>query len=182
MEVPSNIDIDCSSGKITISFNNKKVVASSELFPKISFNKNKGSLKTIKKKNVKSNKKSPKIVRGDSAGETICRKHLEKILKTPFPKIRPNWLQNPVTGANLEIDCYSEKLKLGLEYNGRQHYEFVPHFHKSKVDAQAQMYRDYIKRHLCESNNVKLIEVSYKIPNHALPKYIDEEVKKLGLL
>ncbi len=33
---------------------------------------------------------------------------------------------------NLEIDCYSPKLKLGVEYNGAQHYKFIPHFHKNK--------------------------------------------------
>ena len=70
--------------------------------------------------------------RGDSKGEIECRTVLENIFKRPFRKKRPSFLENKAlnNGLNLEIDCYNEELKLGCEYNGRQHYKFTPFFIK----------------------------------------------------
>ena len=53
---------------------------------------------------------------------------LEYIFKRPFSRVRPNFLNNPITGQNLEIDLYNEELKLGVEINGNQHYSFTPYF------------------------------------------------------
>ena len=36
---------------------------------------------------------------------------------------RPNWLRNKLTGYNLELDIYLPDLKLGFEFNGKQHDE-----------------------------------------------------------
>ena len=38
---------------------------------------------------------------------------------------RPNWMKNPNTSRNLEIDIWLPELKLAIEYNGQQHYEPV---------------------------------------------------------
>jgi hypothetical protein len=32
--------------------------------------------------------------------------------------VRPDFLKNPATGRNLEIDCFNNQLKIGLEYQG----------------------------------------------------------------
>lgn len=118
---------------------------------------------------------------GDSKGENICRAYLEKKFKTKFSKSRPNFLKNPITNQNLELDCFSESLKLGLEYNGRQHYEYVPVFHKSRADFHNQMYRDQIKKKLCYDHGIDLIEVPYKVQHKDIPKYIDKAIKKLNI-
>ena len=85
---------------------------------------------------------------GDSKGETECRRVLQSIFGRPFNKIRPNFLSNPVTdgGYNLEIDCYDHDLRLGIEYHGKQHYEFTPYFHKSILDFLKQKNRDEQKK------------------------------------
>jgi len=47
--------------------------------------------------------------------EEKCRNILRKIYGVDFPSARPDFLKNPVSGKNLELDCYNEKLKLALE-------------------------------------------------------------------
>jgi hypothetical protein len=97
---------------------------------------------------------------------------LEDLFGVPFSKERPDFLRNPVTSDgrdtnNLELDCYNSGLKLAVEYNGVQHYKYVPYFHKNRDAFQNQKYRDYMKREMCEKNGITLIEVPYtvKIPD-----------------
>jgi hypothetical protein len=97
-----------------------------------------------------------------SVGEERCRAFLESHFNTRFPKVRPSFLTNPITGSPLELDGYNEKLQIAFEYNGRQHYEFEPHFHKSKADFYNGQYRDELKRNLCRKKGVRLLVVSYK--------------------
>ena len=117
----------------------------------------------------------------DSKGEIICRNTLQNIFKKPFNKIRPDFLKNEALGnnMNLEIDCYDEELKLGVEYNGRQHYEFVPFFHKNKEAFHNQKYRDYMKKNLCKRNGIHLISVPYTIKKHNIETYLTNEIKKI---
>lgn len=113
----------------------------------------------------------------DSKGELLCRNYLETKFKLPFPKQRPQFLKNPVTkGALLELDCYNENLQLAVEYQGRQHYVFTPHFHKNYETFLNQKYRDELKRILCSQNNVDLIEVPYYIED--IEDYLEEALKK----
>ena len=118
----------------------------------------------------------------DSKGETICRQYLEKRFLKPFPKIRPNFLRNPVTGGNLnlELDCFNEELQLGVEYNGVQHYKFCPFFHRNKEAFLNQKYRDEMKRVKCRDAGVKLIEVPYTVPAHKIENYIENNLIELG--
>lgn len=121
----------------------------------------------------------------DSAGEKMCRRHLEKRLGVPFRKERPDFLKNPVTDSNLELDCFNRDLKLALEYNGKQHYEWVPKFHKTKTEFHAQKYRDEIKRRLCFENGIDLIEVPYTVSQKDIGLYIDnalEQLKRIKLI
>lgn len=115
-----------------------------------------------------------------SKGETECKRVLEKLLKEPFNKLRPDWLMNPVTGhnKNLELDCYNERLKLACEYNGVQHYKFTPFFHKSKADFMNQKYRDNMKREKCKSKGIVLIEVPYTVKLENIERFIIDELKK----
>jgi hypothetical protein len=102
--------------------------------------------------------------RGDSKGEIECRRVLEEHFGKPFPKQRPTFMTNSVTTRNLEIDCFNHDLRLGVEYNGIQHYQFVPHFHKNKETFMLQRYRDDMKKRLCQDNNITLISIPYTVP------------------
>ena len=114
----------------------------------------------------------------DSKGEIICRSVLEKKFNKSFAKARPDFLRNPVTGGdfNLEIDCYNPELKLGVEYQGVQHYKYVPYFHKNKESFLNQKYRDEMKRVKCKENGVKLIEVPYSIAHEDIENYLEKEL------
>ena len=140
----------------------------------------------INKKNNTNNKEEIQNIgyKKESRGERECRRVLEKIFKREFIKSRPKFLNNPVTGGkyNLEIDCYNEELKLGLEYNGRQHYEYSSFFHKNKEDFLNQKYRDIIKKNMCKDNNVILIEVPYTVNIEDIEYYIVTKLQDIGYL
>ena len=118
----------------------------------------------------------------ESKGEKECRRVLETLFKRPFPNVRPNFLNNPVTGGdnNLELDCYNEELKLCCEASGRQHYEYVPFFHKNKEAFYNQKYRDEMKRMKCKENGVTLIEVPYTVKPEDIERYLIDELRKHG--
>ena len=60
---------------------------------------------------------------------------------------RPDWLKNPITGFNLELDLYFPNLKLGVEANGYGHEE------------NYQRWKDGIKEALCLKKGVKLLTI-----------------------
>ena len=112
-----------------------------------------------------------------SKGETECRRVLEHYFNAPFLNQRPPYLINPITGRALEIDCYNERLRIGCEYHGRQHFEYTPFMHKSYKSFQNQRYRDEIKINKCKELGIKLIVVPYTIPLSSIEKYIIDKLK-----
>lgn len=120
--------------------------------------------------------------RKDSIGETRTREYLEKYFRKPFPKARPDFMVNTVTGSryNLELDCYNPELQLAVEFHGIQHYQYTPFFHKSKEAFYNQKYRDEIKRIRCRELGIRLIEVPYtELPK--LEQYLQNQIKLLGM-
>ena len=120
--------------------------------------------------------------KNDSKGELECRKFLETYLNTPFSKARPDFLKNPITGNNLEIDCFSPILKLGVEYNGQQHYKYNSFFHRNIDASTNQKYRDELKRRICQENGVTLIEVPYTIKLNDIGPFLYQKLTQLGFL
>jgi hypothetical protein len=103
----------------------------------------------------------PKQKHITSKFEETCREVFEKHYGVKFKPIRPDWLKNPKTGSNLELDGYNKKLKIAFEANGIQHYKYDPHFHNSKADYKDQRYRDKLKAKLCKKQGVHLISIPY---------------------
>jgi hypothetical protein len=120
--------------------------------------------------------------KSESSGEIECRRFLETIFQSPFPKARPDFLKNPVTGNNLEIDCFNKALKLGVEYNGQQHYKFTSFFHKNVEASTNQKYRDELKRRMCQENGINLIEVPYTIKLSDIGPFLHLKLKQLGYI
>lgn len=101
----------------------------------------------------------------ETNGERVCRIEIEKIYKKSiFVKTRPKFLINPKTGRRLEIDLYCEELKIGIEYNDSRHYK-----------NKKQMYRDEIKKKICEKMGIKLISIPYNCENIYL--YLIDKLK-----
>lgn len=108
----------------------------------------------------------------ESKGEQICRDTMQKIYGVPFINTRPFWLRNPTSGRCLELDCYNEKLKLAVEYQGQQHMKWCDFTKQSYNDFRNQVYRDRIKVKLCKKQGVYLIVVPYNVPFNLIPTYI----------
>lgn len=116
-----------------------------------------------------------------SKGEQMCKNFVEFYFQKPFDKTRPDFLKNPVTGENLELDLYNPDLKLAIEYNGSQHYHFNSFMHKNSRDKfQNQQYRDLIKKDLCGKAEITLVIVPYTVPHEQIGTFLLEEFKRLG--
>lgn len=110
----------------------------------------------------------------ESKGERLCKEAAERIFGETFHRsIWPDWLRNPETGKGLELDLYNEKLKIAIEYHGRQHYQYVPHFHrKGPHEFEAQKRRDAYKLDICDEHGVYVITVPYYVPDNRLEQWI----------
>jgi hypothetical protein len=107
-----------------------------------------------------------------SRGERLCCQTMENIYGVPFNTIRPDWLENPETGENLELDCYNDDLKLAVEYNGEQHYKWPNFTNQTHQQFINQVRRDTLKMDLCDRNGIYLIVVPYNISHDNIPAYI----------
>lgn len=67
----------------------------------------------------------------------------------------------PLYELNQRIDIYIPSLALALEYNGRQHYDFIEHFHKDFETFKYHMELDRKKREYLLLHGIKLIEIPY---------------------
>ena len=73
------------------------------------------------------------------------------------------FLKNPETNKALELDFYDPVTKIAIEYNGQQHYTFPNGLHATRDKFIDQIYRDSIKKELCEKNGIKLIIIPYTV-------------------
>jgi len=109
-----------------------------------------------------------------SKAEGRCKEIVRKIWPDhEFITVRPPWLKNPSTGRCLELDMYNEELGIAIEYNGRQHYEYVPHFHRGgRGDLIKQVERDNLKLDLCDKVGVRVITVPYYVKDSEIEALI----------
>jgi hypothetical protein len=106
---------------------------------------------------------------------------MQKLFDKPFYKTRPRFLNNPVTFGtnNLELDCYNEELKIAVEYDGAQHYKYIPYFHKTYEAFLNQRYRDYMKEQMCKENNIRLIRVPYTVKIDKIESYLTTKLEEM---
>jgi hypothetical protein len=120
--------------------------------------------------------------------EEACRKIFERLFNKRFQSIRPDWLKNPHTGRNLELDGYCSEIYtplgkgLAFEYDGQQHAEYNKHFHKSPQDFVKQVKRDFWKDKVCKQHGILLIRIPHYIPYDDLEKYIKLKLSRYRLL
>lgn len=120
--------------------------------------------------NLTHGEKSQKFV-----SESVMIESLKKVYQTDFSKVKLPKMER------LELDAFSPSLQLAAEYQGLQHYEYVPFFHNSREDLVKQQERDKKKVLLCKRYGIYLIQVpyvyDYRIPE-AMESYIAREVQK----
>lgn len=64
-------------------------------------------------------------------------------------------------GKRLRLDVYCPSYKLAAEYHGRQHFQFVPHFHGTKEGFLAAQARDEEKIKICKDLGIALVVFRY---------------------
>jgi len=119
-------------------------------------------------------------IKNESKGENIARTCLQNIFNVPFPNVRIDELRNNDTNRNLELDCYNEDLKIAVEYQGIQHYKFVPFFHKTHDKFLEQRKRDVQKKELCKLYGITLITIPHNLKHDMICFYIKQELKRLN--
>jgi very-short-patch-repair endonuclease len=63
--------------------------------------------------------------------------------------------------TSLYLDYYIPALHLAFEYDGKQHFTFIRHFHGSKDGFKRSLGRDRLKEQWCEENGIKIIRIRY---------------------
>ena len=107
-----------------------------------------------------------------SRSEQMCREIIESYLLEPFPNQRPDFL------GGLELDGYNADLKMAFEYNGIQHYEYTPNFHRDgHIDLARQQARDNIKKIKCANYNIRLLIIPH-IYSFQNPQELDSFIYK----
>ena len=71
---------------------------------------------------------------------------------------------------------FKNEYKIGIEYQGIQHYEYTPFFHRTPTVFQEQLDKDENKRNICRDNGIFLIEIPYYEKD--VIKYICNELNK----
>ena len=110
--------------------------------------------------------------------EEKCRKIFQELFGSPFRSVRPDWLKNPLTYQNLELDGYNPYVVtplgkgLAFEYDGKQHTEFTPCFQSCVEDFEYQVLRDSLKDEMCKEEGVLLIRIPRYVPYYDLQNFI----------
>ncbi len=116
----------------------------------------------------------------DMLSERICRKIFEIIFNKEFPKKIFDWLLYKNKNI-MHLDGYNSDLNLGFEYNGEQHYKFVPRWHKTIKGFEERKKRDKIKKKLCKEFGIILIVVPYWIAYDKMEDFIKKNCANKGL-
>lgn len=90
--------------------------------------------------------------------EERCRYIFEELLNKKFKKSR-----KVING--FELDGFNRELMLAFEYHGKQHYEYVPFFHRSIENFNKRIQRDFEKERLCEKQGIRLITIPHDVAN-----------------
>lgn len=118
--------------------------------------------------------------------QTQLVKILEDIfLEKAMVNIRPDWMKNPKTKRNLEIDIYFPNIKIAVEYNGEQHYRLIS-FSKN-VSGNEKLKntkaRDKLKKKLIKSNPDKIKNfIIFTYRNKIKTKNVEDILRKKGII
>lgn len=122
------------------------------------------------------------MIKGLNKVESICQRACWDLFREKFVKIRPSWLKNPKTNRALELDCYSAKLGIAIEYQGPQHYQHPNYLNQTWEQFEAGRKRDEYKRIVCCKRGIMLIEIPCTVRNGHIKQYIwDRYMEKKNL-
>lgn len=77
------------------------------------------------------------------------------------------------------LDFFLPNYNLGIEYNGKQHYEYIEFFHKNIEGFEKYKERDIKKQKICKENNIEILDISYKEDNN-INQILQEKLNKFN--
>lgn len=78
---------------------------------------------------------------------------------------------------NRRFDFYLPEKNICIEFDGKQHFEYVATWHKTKENFDQALLRDNEKTDFCASNNIKLIRIPYWDYDKLSPSFLQEEIE-----
>lgn len=97
---------------------------------------------------------------GNSQAENIIKGVLEARNIEYFIHYNFEWLKTK-DGNNMYVDFYLPSLNMVIEYDGEQHYKFVPYFHKTIENYNICKERDLLKENLLKKNGITVKRIIY---------------------
>jgi len=116
-----------------------------------------------------------------STGENHCKMVLETIFELPFKREYHEWLINPQTDNLLSLDGFNYDAGVAFEYNGKQHYDRVPHW-QTQAEFEDLVERDKLKSRICKELNITLITIPYWIELNDISDFIKQELESEGVV
>ncbi|MFU7517061.1 hypothetical protein [Clostridium sp. HCS.1] len=121
---------------------------------------------------------------GKALGKWKREEELYHLIRKTYKKYnviyqyRPQFLYNSYSKGQQSIDIFIEDLNIGIEYQGKQHYQAVEMFGGTKGLLETQR-RDKEKLDKCTSNGIKIVYVKYdeKIDSKMIKEKINEAIK-----
>lgn len=142
-------------------------------------------LGALNKKPTKKTAKKKKGKKKINKHEEECRRIFQELYGKQFKSVRPDWLRNPTTGKNLELDGFCSSIEtpkgmgLAFEYDGEQHSKFNSHFHKKGPDEFVyQVKKDTWKDLKCRERGVALVRIPHFVAYTDLRRYIIHELER----
>lgn len=128
-----------------------------------------GFIWSVRPSDVNSGASCPRCGRNESKGCRIITKTLES-LNINFEKEYP--LAN--TKLRLDFHFFFNNQEYGIEYNGEQHYNYTPYFHRTGPEGlQIQKDRDRRKQLYCDTHNINLIIIPYTMQPFEIKQLIN---------
>jgi len=112
--------------------------------------------------------------------EEFVRFCFEQLFESKFPRQRPDWLRNSDENK-MELDGFSEKHNIAFEYQGKQHYQHIPHYQRMPADFEKRKRDDQRKVELCQEKGVVLFVVPYNVEPHNMEDFLRGKCGQFGV-